>query len=165
VLPLTGAERKKYLVELEKKKNSDGYVLSDPAGAQQRKLKRKDLATKNDIETGEVEMENLETARGGATASQDGSPQPKKVKTGKGVDTGTTCPSASSGEKDIDVGVLPKMLKRRSRFGILSLIFEGMVIFFCFGVFLKILFIHLFVYFCRYMEEQVPLAPIDVDAV
>lgn len=74
MLPLTGAERKKYLAELEKNKSPDGYLSSDPTGVQQRKLKRKDFATKNDTEVGEVEMDNLDTAGYGATASQDGSP-------------------------------------------------------------------------------------------
>jgi len=104
MLPLTGAERKKYLAELEKKKNSDGYVSSDQAGVQQRKLERKDLAAKNDTDVGEVEMENLETAGDGATPSQASSPPPKKTKIGKGVDTGRVHLPASSGGADIVMG-------------------------------------------------------------
>jgi len=41
MLPLTGAECKKYLAELEKNSNLEGYVSIDPAGLKLRKLRRK----------------------------------------------------------------------------------------------------------------------------
>jgi hypothetical protein len=44
MLPLTGVEMKKYLVELEKNKNPDVYVSSNPADVSLRKLKRKESA-------------------------------------------------------------------------------------------------------------------------
>jgi hypothetical protein len=54
MMPLTGAEMKKYIAELEKSKNLDGYVSSNPAGVSLRKLKRKEAA-KGDAVVIEVE--------------------------------------------------------------------------------------------------------------
>lgn len=79
MLPLTGAQRRKYLAEAEKNKSLDGYVSSDPAGLKLRKLKRKEPASTTDdgmdvVESGEG---NRETAAGGGT------PRPKKGKASK----------------------------------------------------------------------------------
>lgn len=70
MLPLTGAQSKKYLEEVEKNKNLDGYVSSDPVGLKLRKLKRKEPPAKNDTRAGEMEVEDLEGA-GDAAAFVD----------------------------------------------------------------------------------------------
>lgn len=102
-MPLTRAERRKYLAELEKNKNLDGYVSSDLAGLKLRRLKRKELVAKSDVETGDVEVENLEVVGDGVASAPPDSPQPKKLRTGKSVDTRRPRPSASGGAKNIVV--------------------------------------------------------------
>jgi hypothetical protein len=58
MLPLTGAEMRKYLADLERSKNHDGYVSSSAAGVSLRKLKRKESAGKG--EAGVIEVEDSE---------------------------------------------------------------------------------------------------------
>jgi hypothetical protein len=87
MLPLTGSERKKYLAELEKSKNLDGYMSSDPAGLKLRKLKRKEPAAKSGAETCEVEIKDLDGTGDEVAFVLADSPQPKKMKTGKAVDS------------------------------------------------------------------------------
>jgi hypothetical protein len=62
MLPLTGAEMRKYLAEVERNKNPDGYVSSSPAGVSLRKLKRKEPSGKG--EAGVIEVDDLEGAGG-----------------------------------------------------------------------------------------------------
>jgi hypothetical protein len=81
MLPLTGAEMKKYLAELERSKNPDGYVSSSPAGVSLRRLKRKECV-KGD--SGVVEVEDLENVGGGNASTQAASPSSKKARTGRG---------------------------------------------------------------------------------
>jgi hypothetical protein len=66
MLPLTGAEMRKYIAELEKSKNPDGYVSSGSAGVSLRKLKRKEPSGKG--EAGVIEVDDLE-GTGGDTPS------------------------------------------------------------------------------------------------
>jgi hypothetical protein len=81
MLPLTGAEMKKYLAELDRNKNPDGYVSSSPAGVSLRRLKRKECV-KGD--SGVVEVEDLENVGGGNASTQAASPSSKKARTGRG---------------------------------------------------------------------------------
>jgi len=106
MLPLTGAKRRKYFADLENKKGTDGYVSSDPAGVQQWKLKRKDLANKEDVEARgmDVEIDNVDAVGDGVLNSQNVSPQPKRVKMGKGADTGRTRSTPVRGGKYVGVG-------------------------------------------------------------
>jgi hypothetical protein len=81
MLPLTGAEMRKYLADLERSKNPDGYVSSSPGGVSLRRLKRKE-SVKGDA--GVIEVEDLENAGGGNASAQAASPSSKKARTGRG---------------------------------------------------------------------------------
>jgi len=106
MLPLTGAERRKYLADLEAKKTVERNAASDPAGVVQRKLKRKDVNTKSDAGVGDTELDinNVDAACDSVTTLQADSPQPKKLKTGKGADKGRTRSTTTRGRKDVAVG-------------------------------------------------------------
>lgn len=101
-MSLTGAESRKYLADLEVKKTTDGNAANDPAGVVQRKLKRKDINAKPDIGVGDTTMDidNVDAAGDVVTTPQADSPQPKKMKTGKGADTGGKRPTSVRGGKD-----------------------------------------------------------------
>jgi hypothetical protein len=94
MLPLTGTEMRKYLAELEKSKNPEGYVSSNPAGVSLRKLKRKEAASKGDA--GVIEVEDAEGAGDGNALVRADSRLPKKARTGKGAKTGGSRPAAST---------------------------------------------------------------------
>jgi hypothetical protein len=81
MLPLTGAEMKKYLAELEKSKNPNGYVSSSSAGVSLRRLKRKDSG-KGDASV--MEVEDVEGAGEGNVLVLAGSPASKKTRTSRG---------------------------------------------------------------------------------
>ena len=81
MLPLTGAEMRKYLAEVEKNKNPDDYVSSSPAGVSLRKLKRKEPTGKGDA--GVIEVEDLETAGGAPNVVAVESPSSKKARTSR----------------------------------------------------------------------------------
>jgi hypothetical protein len=81
MLPLTGAEMKKYLAELEKSKNPDGYVPSSSASVSLRRLKRKDSG-KGDASV--IEVEDVEGAGNGSAHILAGSPASKKTRTSRG---------------------------------------------------------------------------------
>jgi hypothetical protein len=81
MLPLTGAEMRKYLAELERSKNPDGYVSSSPGGVSLRRLKRKE-SVKGD--SGVIEVDDLENAGGGNAPTPAASPSSKKARTGRG---------------------------------------------------------------------------------
>jgi hypothetical protein len=81
MMPLTGAEMKKYLAELEKSKNPDGYLSSSSAGVSLRKLKRKDSG-KGEVDVIEVEDAEGKAKRNVVVAVE--SPASKKARTGKG---------------------------------------------------------------------------------
>jgi hypothetical protein len=91
MLPLTGAEMKKYLAELEKAKNPDGYVSSNLAGVSLQKLKRKESA-KDDVAV--IEVEGSEGSSDGNAFTQADSPVPKKSRTAKGTKAGGSRPTA-----------------------------------------------------------------------
>jgi hypothetical protein len=93
MLPLTGAEMRKYLAELEKSKNPEGYVPSNPAGVLLRKLKRKKAASKGD--GGVIEVDDVEGAGDANALVPADSPITKKSRTSKGTKAGG-CPSAST---------------------------------------------------------------------
>jgi hypothetical protein len=80
MLPLTDAEMKKYLAELEKSKNPDGYVSSSAGGVSLRRLKRKDSG-KGD--TNVIEVEDMEGV--GQAQVSAGSPASKKTRTSRGT--------------------------------------------------------------------------------
>jgi hypothetical protein len=82
-LPLTRAEMRKYIAELEKSKNLDGYVSSSSAGVSLRKLKRKEPSGKG--EAGVIEVEDLEGAGGGHTLVSVESPSSKKSRSARGA--------------------------------------------------------------------------------
>jgi hypothetical protein len=81
MLPLTGAEMKKYLADLDRSKNPDGYVSSSPAGVSLRRLKRKETG-KGD--SGVIEVDDLEAVGGGNAPTSAASPSSKKARTGRG---------------------------------------------------------------------------------
>jgi len=84
MLPLTGAEMRKYLAELERSKNPDGYVSSGSAGVSLRKLKRKEPSGKGDA--GVIEVDDLEGAGGEHTLVSVESPSSsKKSRTVRGA--------------------------------------------------------------------------------
>jgi hypothetical protein len=83
MLPLTGAEMRKYIAELEKSKNPDGYVSSSSAGVSLRKLKRKEPSGKG--EAGVIEVEDLEGTGGGHTLVSVESPSSKKSRSVRGT--------------------------------------------------------------------------------
>jgi hypothetical protein len=85
MMPLTPAERKKYLVELKAKKAVDGYATSDPAGVMRRKTKRKDIPSREEIAPGQASMnvDQTEVAGDGDGVETVESPKRKKGKTGK----------------------------------------------------------------------------------
>jgi hypothetical protein len=168
MLPLTGAEMRKYLTELEKSKNPEGYVSSNPVWVSLRKLKRKEAATKGDA--GVIEVEDSEGAGDGNALVQADSPLPKKARTGKGAKTGGSHPVAS-----LKLVALPWMMKLWGLSGIQSSILGGMLWPFAFlSVLMNLVYIVEFIHvglprrgylaFCRYMSEQVPFAKVDVDA-
>lgn len=117
MLLLTGAQRKKYLDKVDKHKNLDGYVSSDPVGLKLRSLKRKEPAAKGDVEVGDLEMEDLEGV-GDAVVIVD-SPRSKKTKAGKGKMIRLIPWRVAVLER------LHRMPKLLSLSGILSLIFVG----------------------------------------
>jgi hypothetical protein len=86
MLPLTGAEMRKYVAELEKSKNPEGYVASDPAGLSLRKLKRKESGSKRDA--GIIEVDDAEGAGDANALVLADSPVTKKSRTGKGSKVG-----------------------------------------------------------------------------
>jgi hypothetical protein len=96
MLPLTGAEMRKYLAELEKNKNPDGYAASNPTSVSLRKLKRKEPAAKGDVGETIVEIDDHEGASGENALVQTDSPVPKKSRTGKGAKAIGDRPSAST---------------------------------------------------------------------
>jgi hypothetical protein len=83
MLPLTGAEMRKYLVEVEKNKNPDGYVSSSPAGVSLRKLKRKESSGKG--EAGVIEVDDLESTGVAQNVVAVESPSSKKARTSRGA--------------------------------------------------------------------------------
>jgi hypothetical protein len=89
MLPLTGAEMKKYLAQLEQSKNPDGYVSSSPAGVSLRRLKRKDSG-KGDSNV--IEVDDLEGAGEGNAHTPAGSPSSKKARTSRGSKPGISRP-------------------------------------------------------------------------
>jgi hypothetical protein len=94
MLPLTGAEMRKYLAKLEKSKNPEGYVSNNPAGVSLRKLKRKETASKGDARV--IEVDVLEGVGDANDLVRADSPLPKKARTGKGPKTGGSRPTAST---------------------------------------------------------------------
>jgi hypothetical protein len=92
MLPLTGAEMRKYLAELEASKNPEGYVTSDPAGMSLRKLKRKEASSKGDA--GGTEADEPELAADGNAVIHLDSPSSKRARTGKGARSGGSRSSA-----------------------------------------------------------------------
>jgi hypothetical protein len=89
MMPLTGAEMKKYLAELEQSKNPDGYVSSSPAGVSLRRLKRKESG-KCDLNV--IEVDDLEGAGGGNANTSAASPASKKARTSWGSKPGSSRP-------------------------------------------------------------------------
>jgi hypothetical protein len=82
MLPLTGAQMRKYMAELEKSKNPNGYVSSSSGGVSLRKLKRKDSGRG---EAGVIEVEDAEGEAERNMLVSVESPISKKARTGKGV--------------------------------------------------------------------------------
>jgi hypothetical protein len=91
MLPLTRAEMKKYLAELEKNKNPDGYVSSNHAGMSLRKLKRKESA-KDDVVV--IEVEGSEGGSDGNALARADYPVPKKSRSSIGAKLGGSRPTA-----------------------------------------------------------------------
>jgi hypothetical protein len=89
MLPLTGAEMKKYLAEFEQSKNPEGYVSSSPAGVSLRRLKRKESG-KGDSNV--IEVDDLEGAGGGNAHTAAASPSSKKARTTRGSKPGSSRP-------------------------------------------------------------------------
>lgn len=103
MLPLSGAERRKYLADMKAKKVVEGYAASDPTGVLQRKVKRKYVIAKVDTcaRGSSMDMDNVETAADDVLVEQSNSPIPKKMKIGKGGDPRRTLPANGRGEDDV----------------------------------------------------------------
>jgi hypothetical protein len=87
MLPLTGAEMRKYLAELERSKNPDGYVSSGAGGVSLRRLKRKESG-KGD--TNVIEVEDVEGV--GQAQVSAVSPASKKTRTSRGTKPSSSRP-------------------------------------------------------------------------
>jgi hypothetical protein len=82
MMPLFGAERRKYLVDMKAKKTDERYSASDPASVLQRKVNRKDV----DAGAGgsAMDVDNANAVGHDALVEQEDSPKPKNMNTGKG---------------------------------------------------------------------------------
>lgn len=102
---MTPSERNKYLAEVKVRKEAEGYATSDPAGVTHRKAKRKDIISKDDAVTVQVdtELENVEQVVDRTGAEIVDSPKRKKGRTGKRNNVGDksvhTAATTSSNDK------------------------------------------------------------------